>query len=176
MAVKMRNLAQEQGHRRDHLEQRLSTESPCSTAQHRALHPQLILGKKPEAACSLSSKARLLLTLLGPELLRRSRRHRALRWQKKRRFRRSISLLQLIAAWMLRRGLSLQDSLFLGWSRGWRVFPSGRLTQNRIPLQCPCRQQLQSLLSQEPSQERWMRQHFQHSQLWSRRQRRLGEV
>lgn len=77
MAVKMRDLAQEQGDRRDHLEQRLSTESPCSTAQHRAQHPQLILGKHPEAPWSLSSKARLLLTLPGPELLRRSRGHRA---------------------------------------------------------------------------------------------------
>lgn len=171
MAVKMGNLAQEQqGDRRGHLEQRLSTKSPCSTDQLRALHPQLSLGKRPEAPW------RLLLTLPGPELLRRSRGHRAVGSQKKRKFRRSVSLPQLNPAWIRRRGLYLQDRLFLGCSRGWRAFPSRKLTQNMVPLQCLCRQKLQNRLFQKPSQEEWMRQRFQHIQLWSRRQRRLWEV
>lgn len=56
------------------------------------------------------------------------------------------------------------------------MLPSGKLTQSRVPLQCLRRQKLQNLLFQKPSQERWMRQHFQHIQPWSRRQRRLWEV
>lgn len=70
MPVEWRNLEQERRSRRKH---GLTPQRPCSAAQHRLLRPQLVLGQRPRAPPCLTRTASLLLSLLGPELLRRSR-------------------------------------------------------------------------------------------------------